>query len=95
MANIVVRGPTLTTALELAGDIAGRLGERARDGRFRVLGPAPAPYVKLRGEHRAQLFLKGSDRRAMRLAVRDALASIRGHEEESDGGYRPGVGALN
>jgi primosomal protein N' (replication factor Y) len=40
-----------------------------------ILGPAPAPLAKLRGEHRAQFFVKGGDRAAMRAAVRAALAA--------------------
>jgi primosomal protein N' (replication factor Y) (superfamily II helicase) len=36
---------------------------------FRVLGPAPAPLVRLKGEHRAQLFIKGTHRNAMRKAL--------------------------
>ncbi len=46
---------------------------RAEGRRLRVLGPAPAPLGRLRGEHRAQFFLKGTERRAMRDALRAAL----------------------
>jgi primosomal protein N' (replication factor Y) len=76
MINMVVRGPSLGAALTLANDLAVRLGEHASAGGFRVVGPAPAPYTKLRGEHRAQLFLKGSRRLPMRTAVRAALAGL-------------------
>ena len=41
-----------------------------------MLGPAPAPLTRLRGEHRAQFFLKGHSRAAMRAALRDALAAL-------------------
>ena len=40
-----------------------------------MLGPAPAPVAKLRGEYRAQLFLKGGHRAAMRDAALSALAA--------------------
>ena len=40
---------------------------------FRVLGPAPAPLSRLKGEHRAQFFLKGTQRDAMRQALQAAL----------------------
>jgi hypothetical protein len=59
-----------------AGTIARALREAGRDGRFQVLGPAPAPFVKLRGEHRAQFFLKGRNRAAMRDAIRRALDAL-------------------
>ncbi len=39
----------------------------------RVLGPAPAAMAKVRNEYRAQFFIKGRRRRAMREAVVAAL----------------------
>ena len=48
---------------------------------YRVLGPAPAPLSRLKGEHRAQFFIKGTHRAAMRkalLAVLDARPEIGG-----------------
>ena len=42
---------------------------------MRVLGPAPAPLSKLRGEYRAQLLVKGTKRRPMREAVVAAIAA--------------------
>jgi primosomal protein N' (replication factor Y) len=40
-----------------------------------VLGPAPAPLSRLKGEHRAQLFIKGTGRNAMRTALMAVLDS--------------------
>jgi primosomal protein N' (replication factor Y) len=57
--------------MELAGDIVAALRQSGTG--YRVLGPAPAPLVKLRGEHRAQLFMKGSHRAAMRKALQEVL----------------------
>jgi primosomal protein N' (replication factor Y) len=34
-----------------------------------VLGPAPAPLSRLKGEHRAQFFIKGPQRRQMRESL--------------------------
>jgi primosomal protein N' (replication factor Y) len=39
-----------------------------------ILGPAPAPLTKLRGEHRAQFFLKGTSRKGMREALQLAVS---------------------
>jgi primosomal protein N' (replication factor Y) len=75
MVNVVVRGKSYETAMEAAADLARRTEERGAGG-FVILGPAPAPLTKLRGEHRAQFFLKGTSRAAMRSALRDALASL-------------------
>ena len=73
MVNAVVRGRSLGVAMREATDLANAL--RAAPGEFRVLGPAPAPLTRLRGEHRVQIFLKGTRRREMREAVQAALAA--------------------
>jgi primosomal protein N' (replication factor Y) len=39
-----------------------------------VLGPAPAPLGKLRGEYRAQFLVKGTNRKRMREALVGAIA---------------------
>jgi primosomal protein N' (replication factor Y) len=67
MICVVVRGPEpsrlLADALRLAR------GLRNASSSYEVLGPAPAPLSRLRGEHRMQIFLKGTHRTAMRQAV--------------------------
>ena len=71
MVNVVVRGRTFAEAIDGAREFA----DAARGGKgYVILGPAPAPLTKLRGEHRAQLFLKGTSRKAMREALQLALA---------------------
>jgi primosomal protein N' (replication factor Y) len=75
MINVVVRGSTLERALDAARALAREV-TRAVVGRpIAVLGPAPAPLMRLRGEHRAQFFLKGGDRAVMNAAIRRALAA--------------------
>ena len=71
MINAVVKGGALDAAL---GD-ARELADAVRWGGepFRVLGPAPAPLSKMKGDHRAQFFLKGTHRGAMRKALLSAL----------------------
>jgi primosomal protein N' (replication factor Y) len=75
MINVVVRHASLATALKDAGLLVERLRVIGAE-RFGVLGPAPAPLGRLRGESRVQLFLKGRDRAAMRQATREALAAM-------------------
>ncbi len=71
MVNVVVRGRTFGEAMDGAREFA----DAARGGTgYVILGPAPAPLTKLRGEHRAQFFLKGTSRKAMREALQLALA---------------------
>jgi primosomal protein N' (replication factor Y) len=71
LVNVIVRGPSFRRALDAATDLASRV--RTPAAGFRLLGPAPAPFVRLRGEHRTQFFLKGSARGPMRQALIDAL----------------------
>ena len=73
MVNAVVKGNSFDVAMREATDLANKL--RAAPGDFLVLGPAPAPLVRLRGEHRVQVFLKGTRRREMREAVQEVLLS--------------------
>ena len=68
----VIRGKAMEKVLRDAGDLAVRL--RRRHGQFTVLGPAAAPIGKLRGQYRAQLFLKGPYRREMREALFECLS---------------------
>jgi primosomal protein N' (replication factor Y) len=76
LVNAVVRGRTFDEAMRLAQELASALAARAAAGGFAVLGPAPAPLTRLRGEHRVQIFLKGGRRDQMRLALRAALAGL-------------------
>jgi len=72
LVNLIVRADSLDGAMRDAQRLKLVLLRHA-SGRFEILGPARAPLVKLRGEHRAQIFLKGTHRAAMRHAVADAL----------------------
>jgi primosomal protein N' (replication factor Y) len=71
--NTVVRARTFAGAMEDAAVVAEHLRRSGDDGGWRVLGPAPAPLGKLRGEYRAQLLIKGTNRKRMREAVRAAI----------------------
>jgi primosomal protein N' (replication factor Y) len=76
MINVVVRGRTFDEAMGTATDITQRLGPATAAGAFAILGPAPAPLGKLRGEHRVQFFLKGRKRAAMRHALKTVLSAM-------------------
>jgi primosomal protein N' (replication factor Y) len=75
LINTIVRSRTFAGAMNDAADIVQRLRENADRNGLRILGPAPAPIGKLRGEYRAQLLLKGSNRKRMREALQAAIAS--------------------
>jgi primosomal protein N' (replication factor Y) len=73
LINVVVRSRTPQDAMQDAGEIVRALRDAGQG--FRVLGPAPAPLSRLRGEHRVQFFLKGHSRAPMRRALQAALAT--------------------
>ena len=73
MINVVVRGRTFPDAMATAQALVSRLETKRVEGGFKLLGPAPAPLVRLRGEHRVQFFLKGTRRAAMREALRAVM----------------------
>jgi len=75
MINIVVRSRTFAGAMDEASGIAQRMrGDAERSG-LKLLGPAPAPIGRLRGEYRAQLLIKGAQRKRMREALQAAIAA--------------------
>jgi primosomal protein N' (replication factor Y) (superfamily II helicase) len=73
LINAVVKARTREAAMQDAGEIVDAL--RFGGESYRVLGPAPAPLSRLRGEHRAQLFIKGANRPAMRQALQVVLST--------------------
>lgn len=72
MVNVVVKGRTYDEAMQGAQTLAAAVRHESGDG-VTVMGPAPAPLARLRGDYRAQFFLKGTQRPAMGKAVRRAL----------------------
>jgi primosomal protein N' (replication factor Y) len=73
LASLLIHGEDLTrvqtTAVELRRALDAANTERAA----RVLGPAPAPLARLRGEHRMQILLKSRSRPRLRALVEMAL----------------------
>jgi len=75
MVNTIVRARTFAGAMDDAGDLVQRLRAVAGQAGVRILGPAPAPLGRLRGEYRTQVLLKGTNRKKMREALVGAIAS--------------------
>jgi primosomal protein N' (replication factor Y) len=76
LVNAVIRGRTFDEAMRTASDVVRRLEPAAARRSFLILGPAPAPLGRLRGEHRVQFFLKGTRRADMRNALKGVLAAM-------------------
>jgi primosomal protein N' (replication factor Y) len=76
LINTIVRGRSFEEAMQTATDIVRRIGPASATTNLTILGPAPAPIVRLRGEHRVQFLLKGTRRADMRRALDAALADM-------------------
>jgi primosomal protein N' (replication factor Y) (superfamily II helicase) len=73
LINTVVRARTYTAAMDDAAAIVQQLRQLDQK-EVRVLGPAPAPLGKLRGEYRVQFLLKSTNRKKMREVLLRVLA---------------------
>jgi primosomal protein N' (replication factor Y) len=71
LINVVVKGRSMEGAMTDAADIVKRVRHHGVHGR--VLGPAPAALAKIKDEYRAQFFIKGTRRKAMRESLQRAL----------------------
>ncbi len=76
LVNAVIRGRTFDEAMRTATEIVRRLESLAGRASFLILGPAPAPLGRLRGEHRVQFFMKGTRRADMRHALKEVLSGM-------------------
>ncbi|GHT14238.1 primosomal protein N' [Planctomycetales bacterium] len=80
MIRIVVRGGDETKTLDFAENFAEKLAaEMKSDDKFpfKILGPAPAPFAKLRGLYRFHIHLHGADEKRLHAAVRSVTARIK------------------
>jgi primosomal protein N' (replication factor Y) len=73
LINAIVKAREAGAALQDANDLVAAL--RWGGETYRVLGPAPAPLSRLKGEYRAQFFIKGTHRTSMREALQKVLES--------------------
>ena len=75
LINAVVRSRTFAGAMDDAADIVQRVRQADVRRELDILGPAPAPIGRLRGEYRAQFLVKGGNRKRMRELVVAAIAA--------------------
>jgi primosomal protein N' (replication factor Y) (superfamily II helicase) len=76
LALLLVRHKDPARAGALAPQLRNALVEANRDHSCRILGPAPAPFARLRGEHRVQLLIKSRSRKQMRAVIDSALQKL-------------------
>jgi primosomal protein N' (replication factor Y) len=73
LALVLVRHKEPATALRTAQQLRNALNDANREHSCRILGPAPAPFARLRGEHRIQLLVKSRSRKQMRAVIDEAM----------------------
>jgi primosomal protein N' (replication factor Y) len=44
---------------------------------YKLLGPAPAPFAKLRGKYRFHLLIMSADAERLRAAIREATENVK------------------
>ncbi len=76
LASLLIHGSDLarvrSEAVELRKELDRANGERTA----RILGPAPAPLARLKGEHRVQSLIKCRNRRELRRIIDEALKAL-------------------
>jgi primosomal protein N' (replication factor Y) len=83
LVRIIVRGPEQAATAAAAAEIAARLQKvlEPHADQTRLLGPAPAPLVKLRGKYRFHILLLAQRGELLREAVPAATAHLQWADE--------------
>src|SRR6202035_3749278 len=72
LANVLVRSNKLDEALRWSG-ILGKWFEKTRHEGIRVLGPAPAPILRLKQDYRYHFVVKSASREKLNALLRSML----------------------
>lgn len=76
LASLLVHGGDLVRVKSEAVELRKELDRANTERTARILGPAPAPLARLKGEYRVQLILKCRNRRELRRLIDDALKAL-------------------
>ena len=76
LASLMVHGPDLGRVRSDSLELRKHLDVANQDRKCRVLGPAPAPLSRLKGEHRFQLLIKSRSRKNLREVADAAVKSL-------------------
>src|SRR5260370_8642157 len=76
MGEVLDEGKDLDRVLAESLELGKEIGLAHKDRLCRLLGPAPAPLARLKGEHRFQLLIKSRSRRQLRPVADTALKAL-------------------
>jgi primosomal protein N' (replication factor Y) len=74
LASLLIHDANFTRAQQTAQELKRALDAANKQRLCRILGPAPAPLARLRGEHRLQILIKARSRSVLRETLTIALA---------------------
>lgn len=78
LASLLVHGPDLSKVRADALELRKQLDQANHGRAARILGPAPAPLSRIKGEHRYQILIKSRSRRKVREIADNALKGLAG-----------------
>lgn len=76
LASLLIHGANLGKTRADAMELRKELDLANQERNCRILGPAPAPLARLKGEHRIQLLVKSHSRRSLRKVIDAALEAV-------------------
>jgi primosomal protein N' (replication factor Y) len=76
LASLLVHGSDIVRVRAEAVELRKELDRANPERAARILGPAPAPLGRLKGEYRVQLLIKCRNRHQLRKIVDDALKAL-------------------
>jgi len=76
LASLLIHGPDLGRVRSDSLELRKQLDLVNQDRRCRILGPAPAPLSRLKGEHRFQILIKSRSRKHLREVADAALKAV-------------------
>ncbi|MDX2044938.1 MAG: primosomal protein N' [Acidobacteriota bacterium] len=82
LINALVKNADFGKAAYLASELAQRIKAADAENVLKVLGPAPAPLARLKGEHRLQVLIKTRYRRQAREALDAAMLGLKEAQQD-------------
>lgn len=76
LASLLVHGEDFARVRSDAAELRKELDRANAERAARILGPAPAPLARLKGEFRVQLLVKSRNRRQLRKIIDTALQKL-------------------
>lgn len=76
LASLLIHGPDLGRVRGDSLELRRQLDLVNQDRKCRILGPAPAPLSRLKGEHRFQMLIKARSRKSLREVADAAMKAV-------------------